>query len=164
MAPARLAIERTLISLGLDPSLLLEVHNKSPVDIKDLFDNRINDPHIPYRIFLLVNKGTEGWNCLSLFATALARRLTTSKNFVLQAASRCLRQTPGNVHKAKIYLSKDNVRILDTQLKETYGESLQILDSTSQNIRKDRLILRKIEIPPILLKKKIQKVVPAATD
>lgn len=160
VASARLTIEKTLINLGLDPSLLLEVHNKSPEDIKDLFDNRINDPHIPYRIFLLVNKGTEGWNCLSLFATALARRLTTSNNFVLQAASRCLRQTPGNIHKAKIYLSKDNVRILDTQLKETYGESLQILDSTSQNIRKERLILRKIEIPQILLKKKIQKVIP----
>jgi len=162
VAPARLTIEKTLINLGLDPSLLLEVHNKSPEDVKDLFDNRINDPHIPYRIFLLVNKGTEGWNCLSLYATALARRLTTSNNFVLQAASRCLRQTPGNVHKAKIYLSKDNVRILDTQLKETYGESLQILDNTSQNIRKDRLILRKIEIPPILLKKKIQKVIPSS--
>lgn len=162
VAPARLTIEKTLINLGLDSSILLPVHNKSPEDVKDLFDNRINDPYIPYRIFLLVNKGTEGWNCLSLFATALARRLTTSNNFVLQAASRCLRQTPGNVHKAKIYLSKDNVRILDTQLKETYGESLQILDSTSQNIRKDRLILRKIEIPPILLKKKIQKVIPTS--
>jgi len=162
VAPARLTIEKTLINLGLDPSLLLEVHNKSPEDVKDLFDNRINDPHIPYRIFLLVNKGTEGWNCLSLYATALARRLTTSNNFVLQAASRCLRQTPGNVHKAKIYLSKDNVRILDTQLKETYGESLQMLDNTSQNIRKDRLILRKIEIPPILLKKKIQRVIPSS--
>lgn len=162
ITPARLTIERTLIDLGLDPSILLEVHNKSPQDIKDLFDNRINDPHVPYRIFLLVNKGTEGWNCPSLFATALARRLTTSNNFVLQAASRCLRQVPGNNHKAKMYLSKDNVNILDAQLKETYGESLQILNATSQNIRKDRLVLRKLEIPPISLKKKIQKVVPTA--
>lgn len=159
---ARLTIEQNLMGLGLDPSTLVEVHNKSPKDVRDLFDNRINDPHVPYRVFLLVNKGTEGWNCPSLFATALARRLTTSNNFVLQAASRCLRQVPGNVRKAKIYLSKDNVKILDTQLKETYGESLQLLNSTAQNIRKDRLILRKIEIPPILLKKKIQKVIPIA--
>ena len=98
---------------------------------------------------------------MSLFATALASRLTTSNNFVLQAASRCLRQTPGNKQKAKIYLSKDNVKILDTQLKETYGESLQILNATPQDIRKERLILRKVEIPPVLLKKKVRKVIPA---
>ena len=162
LSSARLTVEQNLIGLGLDPSTLLEVHSKSPEDVRDLFDNRINDPHVPYRVFLLVNKGTEGWNCPSLFATALARRLTTSNNFVLQAASRCLRQVPGNVRKAKIYLSKDNVKILDTQLKETYGESLQILNNTAQDTRKDRLILRKIEIPPVLLKRKVQKVIPTA--
>jgi type III restriction enzyme len=162
LSSARLIVEQNLIGLGLDPSTLLEVHSKSPEDVRDLFDNRINDPHVPYRVFLLVNKGTEGWNCPSLFATALARRLTTSNNFVLQAASRCLRQVSGNARKAKIYLSKDNVKILDTQLKETYGESLQILNNTAQDTRKDRLILRKIEIPPVLLKRKVQKVIPTA--
>jgi len=39
-----------------------------------------------------VNKGTEGWNCPSLFACALARKLKKIQNFVLQASSRCLRQ------------------------------------------------------------------------
>ena len=61
----------------------------------DAFE-RINDPASPHRVILLVNKGTEGWNVPSLFACALARRLKTSNNFVLQAASRCLRQVPGN--------------------------------------------------------------------
>ena len=164
LTPAKPTIEKSLVNLGLDPSVLLEVHNRSPEDVRDLFDNRINDPHIPYRVFLLVNKGTEGWNCPSLFATALARRLTTSNNFVLQAASRCLRQTPGNTYKAKIFLSQDNVRILDAQLRETYGETLQILNATSQNLRKERLILRKTEIPPILLRRKIRKVVPATAN
>jgi type III restriction enzyme len=158
---AKPIIEKSLMKQKLDPSIILEVHNESPEDIKDLFDNRINDPHIPHRVFLLVNKGTEGWNCLSLFATALARKLTSgSNNFVLQAASRCLRQTPGNKHKAKIYLSKDNVSILDNQLKETYGESLEELNITPQDLIKERVILRKIEIPPVVLKKKIQKVIP----
>jgi len=152
-------VERTLIDMDLDPSIVLEVHNKSSEDIKDLFDNRINDLYLPCRVFLLVNKGTEGWNCLSLFATALARELRSSNNFCLQAATRCLRQTPRNTHKAKIYLSQANVRILDSQLKETYGESLQELNRTPQNIIKDKLVLRKIEIPPILIKRKIQKVV-----
>lgn len=157
---AKPVVEKALIEMGEDPSIVLEVHNESKDEIKDLFDNRINDTYLPYRIFLLVNKGTEGWNCLSLYATALARELKASNNFCLQAASRCLRQTPGNTHKAKIYLSKQNVRILDSQLKETYGETLQELNMTTQNIRKERLILRKTEIPPLFLKKKKLKVVP----
>jgi len=153
-------IEKAITKHGLDPSVILPVHNASSEDIKDLFDNRINDSALPYRIFLLVNKGTEGWNCLSLFATALARKLTSSNNFVLQAASRCLRQTPGNKNKAKIYLSKDNVSILDSQLKETYGESLEELNRTPQDFIKERVILRKVEVPPVVLRKKIRKVVP----
>ena len=153
-------VEKTLLDVGLDPQIVLPVSNKSPEEIRDLFDNRINDPHLPYRVFLLVNKGTEGWNCLSLFATALARELRSSNNFCLQAATRCLRQTPGNKYKAKIYLSQKNVRILDSQLAETYGESLQELNETSQDIIKEKLVLRKIEISPVVIKKKIQKVEP----
>lgn len=136
------------------------MHNESRNEIKDLFDNRINDPSITYRVFLLVNKGTEGWNCLSLFSTALARELKASNNFCLQAASRCLRQIRENTHKAKIYLSKKNVKILDSQLKETFGETLQELNSASQNIIKGRLVLRKTEIPDIVIKKKLRKVIP----
>jgi len=153
-------VETTLVKLGLNPSIVLEVHSNSDPKIQDLFDNRINDPYLPYRIFLLVNKGTEGWNCPSLFATALARELKASNNFCLQAASRCLRQIPGNIHKAKIYLSKANVKILDFQLKETYGETIQELNLISPDLKKERLILRKIEIPPILLKKKVSKIIP----
>jgi hypothetical protein len=157
-------VEKTLVELGLDPSIVLEVHSNSKPEIQDLFDNRINDPHLPYRVFLLVNKGTEGWNCPSLFATALARELKSSNNFCLQAASRCLRQVPGNIYKAKIYLSRANVKILDSQLKETYGETLHELNLVSPDLRKERLILRKTELPPILLKKKERKVVPLDTN
>jgi len=157
---AKPTVEKTLIEIDEDPSIVLEVHNESKDEIKDLFDNRINDPYLAYRVFLLVNKGTEGWNCLSLYATALARELKASNNFCLQAASRCLRQIPGNKHKAKIYLSRQNVNILDSQLKETYGETLQELNLASPNFRPETLILRKMEIPPVLLKKKILKVIP----
>ena len=52
------------------------------------------------------------------------------------------------------------MKILDSQLKETFGETLQELNLTSQNTRPEKLILRKIEIPPVLLKKKILKVIP----
>lgn len=140
---AKTIIEKVLIKNKINPSIILEVHNESEEEIKDLFDNRINDPKIPYRIFLLVNKGTRGWNCPSLFATALARRLTSSNNFVLQAASRCLRQVPGNKIKAKIYLSRDVVSILDSQLKETYGETLEELNRTPKEFIKERIVLKK---------------------
>jgi len=152
-------IEKKVSELGFDPSIVLEVTNQSEEKIKDLFNNRVNDPYNPYRVYLLVNMGTEGWNCPSLFATALARKLKSSNNFVLQAASRCLRQVPNNVKKARIYLSKDNVKVLDTQLNETFGETLRILQFTKSELVKERLVLRKTEIAPILIKKKIKKVV-----
>ena len=129
-APARLAIyfpqtddlrglkpviDAALVRAGLSPALCLVNTSDDaltrPADI-DAF-NRLNDPSAPHRVILLVNKGTEGWNCPSLFACALARRLKSSNNFVLQAATRCLRQVPGNTAKARVYLSADNFGILD---------------------------------------------------
>ena len=157
---AKPIVEQTLIAEGFDPSIVLPVHNKSPEEVKDLFDNRINDPNLTYRVFLLVNKGTEGWNCLSLFATALARKLTSSNNFVLQASSRCLRQVIGNTQKAKIYLSKDNISILDHQLQETFGESLDDLNRAETDMVPLKITLKKIPIEPVYIKKLIQKVIP----
>lgn len=157
-------VQETLAEIGYDPNIVLEVNNKSPEDIKDLFNNRVNEPNNPYRVFLLVNMGTEGWNCPSLFSTSLARKLTSSNNFVLQAACRCLRQVPNNTRKARIYLSKHNVGILDAQLMETFGESLKMLNNSSQDVVNDRIILRKIELPKLVINKKIERVVPKETN
>lgn len=153
------AVEKKVIELGLDPSIILEVHNESDKETKNRFNNEINDPQNPYRLYLLVNMGTEGWNCPSLFATALARKLKTSNNFVLQAASRCLRQVPNNTKKARIYLSKDNYGVLNSQLKETFGESIHILQNKEQEMEDEKLILRKIEIRPLIVKRKIEKII-----
>lgn len=154
-------VEQTLINKGIDPvNTILEVHSKAPTKVIDLFENRINDPSVPYRIFLLVNKGTEGWNCLSLFATALARELRGANNFCLQTATRCLRQVPFNRHKAKIYLSERNVSLLDSQLRETYGETLFDLSNQPQDTISVKLFVKKTEIPPIVIKRKVFKVYP----
>jgi len=152
-------VEQKVTEFGLDSSVVFDVNNKSDEKKKDYFNNRINEIENPYRVYLLVNMGTEGWNCPSLYATALARKLKTSNNFVLQASSRCLRQIPNNEHKARIYLSKENVSILENQLKETYGETLKILEMTKQDMKREKLILRKVEIPKILIKRKIQRVI-----
>lgn len=153
-------VEQTLISLKREPSLALAVTNVSDEKTKDLFNNRVNDPALPYRVFLLVNMGTEGWNVPSLFATALVREIRSSNNFVLQAASRCLRQVPDNPHKAKIYLAKENVAVLDSELQETFGETLADLNSVQPEMKKARLLIRKLEIPPVLMCKIVKRVVP----
>jgi hypothetical protein len=146
-------IENSLLKIGLSPTLCLV--NTSDTSITKQTDidafNRLNDTASPHRVILLVNKGTEGWNCPSLFACALARKLKTSNNFVLQASTRCLRQVPGNTAKARVYLSNDNFNILDRQLQETYGETIADLNHAGQENRRGRIMLRKLDIPPLVV-------------
>ena len=153
----RPVIEAALAANGHASSECLANHSHSKQVDVDAF-NRLNDPTSPHRIVLLVNRGTEGWNCPSLFACALARNLQSSNNFVLQAATRCLRQVPGNPHKAKIYLSQDNYAVLDRQLQETYGESLADLKREQDNLRHAKIVLLKDNIPPLVLKRRIVRV------
>jgi hypothetical protein len=150
----RPVVDLTLADIGAPLSSVLVHTSKTGKEAEDAF-NRLNDPSSEHRVILLVNKGTEGWNCPSLFATALARRLTSSNNFVLQAASRCLRQVPGNDRPARIYLSADNRPILERQLEETYGEKIADLDRAARATRHDRIRLDpvKSDIPPMVLRR-----------
>ena len=148
LAALRPHVELAVSQAGLSPTAILANTTHSSTAEVDAF-NRLNDPASPHRVILLVNKGTEGWNCPSLFATALARRLKTSNNFVLQAASRCLRQVPGNTRPARIYLSSANRGILDRQLQETYGESLADLDHRRRESASAVIRVRKMELPPM---------------
>ena len=177
-APARLAIyfpqtkdlrelrpvvERTLIDLGYPIDIVLRNTSQSTQAEIDAF-NRLNDPRSPHRVILLVNKGTEGWDCPSLFACALARKLKRSQNFVLQASTRCLRQVPGNSHRARIYLSMDNRSALDQQLQETYGETVADLTRAGQDTRTARLVVRKLDIPPVVVSRIVKRVVPETSE
>ncbi len=144
-------VQLAVAKAGLPPTVILRNHSRSSTDEVDAF-NRLNDPTAEQRVILLVNKGTEGWNCPSLFATALARKLKTSNNFVLQAASRCLRQVPGNDRSARIYLSDANRSALDTQLKDTYGESIGQLEHQRRATTPNVIRLRKTDLPPIRLR------------
>ena len=157
----RPAVDAALARVGQSPAVCLRNTSESRQEEVDAF-NRLNDPAAPHRVILLVNKGTEGWNCPSLFACALARKLKTSNNFVLQAASRCLRQVPGNGRKARIYLSRENRAILDRQLQETYGETIADLDRAARELRSARLVLRKLDLPPVTLTRLVRTVVPLA--
>lgn len=152
-------IELTLLELGYSSDLILRnTSNSTQAEINAF--NQLNNPDSSHRVILLVNKGTEGWDCPSLFACALARKLKTSKNFVLQASTRCLRQVPGNDHNARIYLSEDNRSTLDQQLRETYGETVTDLTGTNTLMETSKLRIRKMDIPPLVIKKTIKKIIP----
>jgi type III restriction enzyme len=155
----RPTIDAALARAGRSPSVALRNTSDSPAEEIAAF-NRLNDPASPHRVVLLVNKGTEGWNCPSLFACALARRLRTSNNFVLQASTRCLRQIPGNLRKARIYLSRDNRGTLDRQLQETYGETVADLSRATRAITTVRLVLKKADRPPVMLRRTARMVRP----
>jgi len=157
----RPVVEQTLLEMGYSTDIVLRNTSRSTQAEIDAF-NRLNNPKSPHRVILLVNKGTEGWDCPSLFACALARKLKRSQNFVLQASTRCLRQVPGNPHKARIYLSVDNQGTLDQQLQETYGETIADLNRASQNTRTTHLVVRKLDVPPLVVKKIVKHVVPVA--
>ena len=157
----RPTIDLALAEAGQSPAVcLVNTSDESLTRSGDIDAfNRLNDPSSPQRVILLVNKGTEGWNCPSLFACALARKLRTSNNFVLQAATRCLRQVPGNTKKARVYLSIDNYKILDRQLQETYGESVSDLGHTARQSARSRIKLRKLDIPPLVVTQFVRTVV-----
>jgi hypothetical protein len=160
-------IDQALVNAGYSPALCLVNTSDDSLTKQADIDafNRLNDPRAPHRVMLLVNKGTEGWNCPSLFACALVRKLRTSNNFVLQASTRCMRQIPGNTRKARIYLSTDNFNVLDRQLQETYGEGIDHLLHANQETRRAQIRLRKLEIPPLVVTREIRTVVRReATD
>jgi len=152
----RPVIERKLMELGFSQSIILEHHTAK--ESKTEFD-RFKFKDSPHRIALLVDRGVEGWDVPALFACALARKLKSSNNFVLQATCRCLRQVPGNKIKARVYLSSDNRSILDRQLQETYGESVNDLTRTLSRGLKTTIKLRKLDIPPLVVKELVRTIV-----
>ena len=149
------AVESALALRGIGIDTLLAVDGKSAESVKQAFYATGSDANAPHRILLLVNMGTEGWNCPSLFATALVRKLANSNNFVLQAATRCLRQVPGNIHPARVYLTGTNKKTLETQLAETYGTSLKDLDAQQAERVEKEIVLHKPNLPPLLIKKRV---------
>jgi type III restriction enzyme len=169
-APARLAlyfpnietrnelrgsVESALARHGIGTDTLLAVDGKSSDAVRRQFEAVARNPEAPERVLLLVNMGTEGWNCPSLFATALVRKLANSNNFVLQAATRCLRQVPGNRQPARVYLTDSNRKTLESQLAETYGTSLKELGAQHADRVEREIRLHRPHLPPLLIRKRV---------
>lgn len=97
------------------------------------------------QFILLVNKGREGWNCRSLFSVALFRS-PKSKVFVLQATMRCLRKITEEQQTATVYLSKDNMDILDDELKKNFRTSIEEL-KVKKDVKRKKVPVR-VKEPP----------------
>ena len=160
----RPVIDAALVAAGRSPAeVLVNTSDSALTSTADIeaFD-RLNQAEAPHRVIVLVNKGTEGWNCPSLFACALIRELKGRNNFVLQAATRCLRQVPGNPHPGRIYLSQTNQDTLNQQLRETYGTTLDDLARQAGETQTVRLCVRKPDLPKLLVTRLRRRVVRKA--
>lgn len=133
------AVESALLECGISTDkILINVGDDRLTKNEDIREfNRLDTPDSQKQFILLVNKGREGWNCRSLFGVALYRR-PKSKIFVLQATMRCLRAIGEVQQTGQVYLSKENVAILDDELKENFRVTVQELEtkgSTAQALQ-----------------------------
>jgi hypothetical protein len=126
----RPAVEKALARHGIPASrILVNVGDEkitSNDDIREFI--RLDTPGSEKQFILLVNKGREGWNCRSLFGVALFRQ-PKSKIFVLQATMRCLRSIGDFQNTGNVYLSDENVQILEDELQQNFRVSLDDIRS-----------------------------------
>ncbi|WP_102261162.1 TnsA endonuclease N-terminal domain-containing protein [Mesobacillus jeotgali] len=117
LAELNIPLDRILVNVG-DPK-----HTTND-EIREF--NRLDTKKSEKQFILLVNKGREGWNCRSLFGVALYRK-PKSKVFVLQATMRCMRAIGDIQETANVYLSKENLNILEDELEQNFRLSTEDL-------------------------------------
>ncbi len=136
LAKHKIPLDRVLVNVGNDKLTTND-------DIREF--NRLDSEGSTKQFILLVNKGREGWNCRSLFGVALHRE-PKSKIFVLQASMRCLRSIGEGQQTGYVYLSADNLEILDNELQENFRISTEELRDTGK--KKINVEIRPVP-PPI---------------
>ncbi|MCX6736517.1 MAG: DEAD/DEAH box helicase family protein [Candidatus Parcubacteria bacterium] len=119
-------LEVILANKGIPLDKILEYHTETEKN-KDEFIN-CDTIDSKKQFILLVGKGTEGWNCRSLVACALYRK-PKSAIFVLQSSTRCLRSIGDNSTIGSIFLSEENYRILDKELKNNFATTIEELSA-----------------------------------
>lgn len=146
----RPAVERALAKHGIPASrILVNVGDEKLTTNDDIREfNRLDTPDSEKQFILLVNKGREGWNCRSLFGVGLFRA-PKSKVFVLQATMRCLRAVGEAKHTGHVFLSDDNLEILNDELQQNFRISADDLQNVASD--KERVQIRVVE-PPVKIK------------
>lgn len=149
------AVEKAVLNAGLSlDSILVNVGDEKITKSDDLREFLLLDTVESEKQFiLLVGKGKEGWNCRSLFSVALFRK-PKSTIFVLQATMRCLRAITSEQQKGQVFLSTENLEILQNELAENFRMSVDDL-TQKHNVNKQ---IRKIfirEKVPVTVEEKI---------
>lgn len=144
--------------MKINPNDILKYHKgnkiyKLPKE-NELEFNSLDTKLSKKKIILLVQIGKEGWDCKSLTGVILSQNGDCPKNMVLQTSCRCLRQVDkGMMETALIWLSEDNAKKLDYQLKTEQHTSIQEINSLTKE-GKEKLVERfsridQLKLPPI---------------
>lgn len=141
------AVEKALSKHGIPlSSILVNVGDTKLTSNDDIREfNRLDTVTSDKQFILLVNKGREGWNCRSLFGVAMFRE-PKSTVFVLQATMRCLRSIGEVQHTGNVYLSEDNLIILDNELQQNFRISADEIVKPKPTVE-----IRVVE-PPVKIK------------
>lgn len=143
----RPAVENILAKHGISSDKILVNVGDAKIttddDIREF--NRLDSPRSEKQFILLVNKGREGWNCRSLFSVALYRE-PKSKVFVLQATMRCLRAIGDIQHTGHVFLTNENMELLDKELQANFRISTGEMTGGGSNNSTYQI---RVEQPPI---------------
>lgn len=128
------AVERALAKHGIPSSrILVNVGDEKETTNDDIREfNRLDTVNSEKQFILLVNKGREGWNCRSLFGVGLFRE-PKSRVFVLQATMRCLRSIGEAQNTGHVFLSDENMQILDDELQQNFRISVDELQKAASD-------------------------------
>lgn len=146
----RPAVEAILSEMNISTEkILVNVGDSSITSNDDIREfKNLDTPYSEKQFILLVNKGKEGWNCRSLFGVALHRE-PKSKVFVLQATMRCLRSIEPVQQTGQVFLSDENIKILDAELRENFKMTLDDLKKSADD---KELIEVRLVPPPVKVK------------
>ena len=149
----RPAVEAALVKLGIPTDrILVNVGDDRLTTNDDLREFiKLDSAESEKQFILLVNKGKEGWNCRSLFGVALHRK-PKSKVFVLQATMRCLRSIGLVQETGSVYLSNENLEILNEELQNNFR--LNIDEFTGAGVKGKIKVSVKMVPPPVTVKLK----------
>lgn len=147
-------LEKILSEKGIPNSRILINLGDSETTNDDLREfNHLDAKESEKQFILLVNKGREGWNCRSLFGVAMFRA-PKSKIFVLQATMRCLRAIGDIQYTGQVYLSDENMQILNDELQQNF----RITADELQKLGKDKeTVIVKVNKQPKITLQRVRK-------
>lgn len=161
----RPAVENALRKHGIpDEAILVNVGDDKYTKQDDLREFlKLDTPESRKQFILLVGKGKEGWNCRSLFSVALFRK-PKSTIFVLQATMRCLRAITDVQQAGHIFLSTENLSILQDELSKNFKVCVEELKGKDSTGKRPRHIYIRKKVPVTIIEQtyeyKISELLP----